>query len=576
MIISPDIKQLWQGFCAFYRFSPGRLTIIFALMFTQGVSAGVGLLLIIPLLQIVGLNTGASANSKVVVAAKNIFAWGGVSPTLINILIVYVGIIIIIATLRYQFSIMSTSVQQQYISHLRSHLYRRLLKSNWQFIAQQKLSDFAHCLSGQVQTIGYASQLMLSFAGQMVLMLVMIGISFLLSWQMTSLAALFGIGILLILFPFNRLAFSSGLDHLINFKSIFQMLTEQLSSLKMIKSFASETHYADKMELMSKALEDQQLRLTRLNGLSRWTNTVATAVAFCLFFYFALQVFTLPLTTILLLLVIFSRLLPQLSTLQNTWQQLVHRAPAFTDVNTLDLQCAAAREPATNGTATPLLTQAIHIENISYRHPGKNRAAISDLSVEIKKNQTVSVTGPSGAGKSTLADLIAGLLEPDSGRICCDETPLEGMVRIAWRNKVAYVTQEVFLFHDTIRANLNWVVSEKVSDEMLWDVLRQAAAEGFVKELPEGLQTVIGDQGVRLSGGERQRLALARALLTEPQLLILDEATSALDDENERKIQKALQQLHGKLTVLIIAHRETTIDHADQRIELPGYAVDQT
>ena len=179
----------------------------------------------------------------------------------------------------------------------------------------------------------------------------------------------------------------------------------------------------------------------------------------------------------------------------------------------------------------------------------------------------MALVGPSGAGKSTVADLIAGLLIPDKGKIYCDSILLEGDQRLAWRRGLAYITQEVFLFHDTVRSNLSWVQPE-ASEEELWAMLELAEAAEFVKRLPEGIDTVIGDRGVRLSGGERQRLALARALLSRPQLLILDEATSALDHENEQKIQQALQHMDGKLTIIIIAHRETSIQHVKQRIEL--------
>jgi ATP-binding cassette subfamily C protein len=144
-----------------------------------------------------------------------------------------------------------------------------------------------------------------------------------------------------------------------------------------------------------------------------------------------------------------------------------------------------------------------------------------------------------------------------------DGQPLQAQQIHSWRPNVAYVPQETFLFHDTVRANLLWT-RPQASDEELWQILRLAAADQFVAELPDSLDTVVGDRGVRLSGGERQRLALARALLRHPSLLLLDEATSALDNENEQRIQLALDELHGELSIVVIAHRLSTIRHADQ------------
>jgi ATP-binding cassette subfamily C protein len=170
--------------------------------------------------------------------------------------------------------------------------------------------------------------------------------------------------------------------------------------------------------------------------------------------------------------------------------------------------------------------------------------------------------GPSGGGKSTLADVIMGLLIPDSGEIVVDQTVLNDDNITAWRQGIAYVSQDIFMFHDTIRANLLWAKGD-ATDDQIRDALQQSAAD-FVYDLDEGIETVVGDGGVRLSGGERQRIALARAMLQNPKVLILDEATSALDVENEREIIDAIRNLHGKMTVIVIGHRLPTLEHADQ------------
>jgi len=167
-----------------------------------------------------------------------------------------------------------------------------------------------------------------------------------------------------------------------------------------------------------------------------------------------------------------------------------------------------------------------------------------------------------GAGKSTITDLVLGLQIPEGGSVLIDGVPLGEWKQNSFRERVGYVPQDPQLFHMSIRDNLLWS-DEQAAESALWEALRAANAEAFVRELPEGIDTVVGDRGVRLSGGQRQRIALARAVLRMPELLILDEATSALDTESERLIQQSIEQLAHKTTILVIAHRLSTVAKAD-------------
>ena len=570
-------RDQWQALkmavTAFFHFAPARLSLLFVLMLVQRVTAGVGLLLIIPLLQLVGFDTGSGMTGEFAGMIGRAFAALGLEMTLPLILVCYVALVSLVAGLNYLQSVMSVAVQQGYVCRIRHQLYDSLLHSRWQYFISQKMSDFIHGLVQQVSTLGMCANTMLSLSSRLILVLVYVGVSLLLSWQMTLLAAGCGVALLAILLPLNRVVLRSGHLQLGGGKQLMQMFTEQLASLKMIKSFGSESLYLGKMDQESLCMEQQVLRISRINALTQLVSMVGGVIAFSLCFYFALEWFSISLATLLLLLLIFSRLMPQLAAIQSAYQRLLHQLPAFEDVRQLMQACdAAAESKLAAGALPPQLEQRISLEHVSFRYEHGNRQVIDDISMEIRKNATVALTGPSGAGKSTLADLIAGLLLPDAGTIGCDEVVLEGDARMAWRRGVAYITQEVFLFHDTVRANLAWV-SPEVSEAELWQALEMAAAADFVRALPAGLDTLIGDRGIRLSGGERQRLALARALLSKPQLLILDEATSALDHENEQKIHQALLQLDGKLTMLIIAHRETTIAHVKQRIVL---GIDET
>lgn len=278
----------------------------------------------------------------------------------------------------------------------------------------------------------------------------------------------------------------------------------------------------------------------------------------------ALVVFHLPIGTLLLLILVFARILPMVSTLQQNWHVIIHQLPAYCDVSRLLTDCTEHQEMAAAGALT--FQKAITLHEVSFQYGEQGRPVIQQLSAKLPKNSTTVLVGPSGSGKSTLTDLIVGLLSPTHGHILIDDDILSASKALSWRKAVVYVTQEVFLFNASIRENLT-MFSPHQTDEALWGALRDAAAD-FVETLEEGLDTILGDRGVRLSGGERQRIALARALLMNPQLLILDESTNALDQDNLVKIQQVLKQLRGKITLIIISHQPELYEDVDQTIVL--------
>ena len=205
----------------------------------------------------------------------------------------------------------------------------------------------------------------------------------------------------------------------------------------------------------------------------------------------------------------------------------------------------------------------ISVKNITYRYPNTDKDVLSNVSIRIPKNKSVAFIGPSGAGKTTLADIILGILYQQNGTIEVDGTavPEDSM---AWKNKLGYIPQTIFLTDDTIRNNIAYGVERKDIDEKrIEEVVDEAQLKAFIETLPEGLDTVIGERGVRLSGGQRQRIGIARALYHDPEILVLDEATSALDTETETAVMEAIDSLSGKKTLIIIAHRLTTIENCD-------------
>ncbi len=219
------------------------------------------------------------------------------------------------------------------------------------------------------------------------------------------------------------------------------------------------------------------------------------------------------------------------------------------------------------------LKENIKIEKLSFRYPETERWILRNADLEIPKNKSIGLIGASGAGKTTLVDIILGLLEPQEGRILVDGNDIRKHMD-SWHKSIGYIPQSIYLLDDTIRANIAFgVEDEAVDEESLMAALREAQLEKFVETLPMGLDTQVGEQGMKLSGGQRQRIGIARALYRNPQVLILDEATSALDNETEQEVMAAIDELHGQRTMIVIAHRLTTIKNCDIVYEVGDSAV---
>ena len=243
------------------------------------------------------------------------------------------------------------------------------------------------------------------------------------------------------------------------------------------------------------------------------------------------------------------------------------------DVNGSVTGLTEAAQPELQSTK---LQDKIVLDHITYAYPNTEKNIFTDAHMEVKKGQSVGIMGPSGAGKSTIVDILLGLLHVQEGSITCDGVNIFDNYG-DWLSKIGYIPQSIYLIDESIRDNIAFGIdADRIDDKRIWDVLEEAQLKEFVKELPEGLDTTIGDRGVRISGGQRQRLGIARALYHDPEILVFDEATSALDSDTEKAVMDAINSFHGRKTMVIIAHRLNTIAKCDVIYKVDGEKIVET
>ncbi len=549
-----------------FGFAKKKTAVSFILALLLGLTQGVGLVMILPFLHTLGLTERAGGSGGFTGAVSGIFNTLGLPLNLYTVLGVYVLVVSFFGLLRRYRAVLDVEIQQEFVCFLRNRLYRALTYADWLFTAREKASAFTHGLIQDIPRIGQGTYFLLQFSSSAALVCFNIAVAFLLSFTLTGAALGFGVLMFYVLKPLSRAAFNTGKVSRKLKRVLMGEVFEHLTGMKTAKSFGVESHHIERVETVNREISREAVAFSRVRADTAMFYQISGVLFLAGFLALAVDVFHVPTGRLLLLGFIFTRLMPRFASIHQQYQGIQNMLPAFSAAQELYVRAREASEDMDTGNGGAMeLRHSVSFREVSFSYTG-GRRALDTVSFEIPAGEITAVMGPSGAGKSTLADLLLGLLRPEGGKILADGVEITAKNVYGWRYSIGYVPQDTFLFHDTIRANLLWA-RPGAGEEQLWESLEMAAAADFVRALPGGLDTVAGDRGVSLSGGERQRIALARALLRKPKLLLLDEATGALDAENEQRIMEAVQALEG-LTVVIISHRRSTEEWARHTIRL--------
>ncbi len=503
--------------------------------------------------------------------AKYIFSDGPVEA--LRLVVIIIVISYLLKSIAYYFSsILHGLVQQRVVEDLRNDLVAHFLGQPLSFFHARRSGDLISLTMNDVNRV--TSMLGNTFQQLMTSPLhigTLLALLFVINWRLTLFS--------LIVVPLAGLVITR-IGHSLRHKvvqaqaqlgAVTSRLAEILNGIKLIKAFTTEELEKKRFQREAHRFLQLMMRQIRMQSAALpLTEMMGVVTAAGLLWFGGLQVLKYKTATgedfVRFIVLLFTIYQPVRLLAQAHVQFQAGMAAAGRVLEQLE-QPSAIRDQE-GALELPPFSEEIRFENVSFQYPAGKIPAVKEINLTIRKGQVVALVGPSGAGKTTLVDLIPRFYDVTAGAIYIDGYDIRQVTRRSLRRQLGIVSQQTVLFNDTIRHNIAYGMEATL--EEVEEAARKANAHDFISALPQGYDTVVGEHGVTLSGGERQRLAIARALLKDPAILILDEATSALDTESERLVQAAIEQLMQNRTTLVIAHRLSTVLHADLIVVLSG------
>jgi subfamily B ATP-binding cassette protein MsbA len=543
-------------------FKPTYTGLIVVVGMATAALEGVGLSFILPIVELAQQpsNPGTDADG-VMLAFVRTYELLGIPYTIEYVILGVAAVMTVRYTLGFLNIWVREILRQDYVRYLQTQAFESALYAEVSYFDREGSDDILNAIVTQAVYGGRAIATGVQLLEKLFLATVFGAIAFVLAPQLTLLAALV-LGTLLVVFRYviepgyivgDRVAVAN--------ERIQRNVQAGTQGIREVKLFGITDEIFAKFSEALDTYVNASIKISRTEGALNQFYQLAAALVLFLLIYLALTVAALSLAALGLFLFTMFRLAPIISTLNNRAYTLEGHLPHLIRTQRFIDELERHREPADGDVMPPERVQRIEFDGVQFAY--EDEAVLCDLSFSIEHGEFVAFVGQSGAGKSTIASLLARMYEPEEGEIRVDSTPIDEFDLDAWRSQVAYVRQNHFVFNDTLRYNLT--LGKRDADSAELDrVCEIARVDEFFEDLPDGYDTILGEDGVQLSGGQRQRVAIARALLKDADILLLDEATSDLDSNLEDEIQHAIEKMDGEYTTIAIAHRLSTVKNADR------------
>lgn len=556
--MKPLLQAIWKS---------DRKTFLTILLWNIGVSvlSGVGIVMLIPLLNMLEIGDNRLPDWFMTLGY----------PLQVGLLLVgYVLLVTVKTLLSRSLNIRENTFIEETGMALRKKLYTVLSGASWESLTARKDADVVNLFTSQCGQVSYGIAEVIHFLASIVSAAVQLGIALMMSLPVTALVCVMGACMLAIFMPLRKKSREYGDEMIRLSREFYSELQNQLASVKEVRAYGVEREYAALFESISAAFKTARMKYVRQSSVPGVVYSLAAAVMIALMYLVCTLGLKVETDRLVVLVYVFARLWPVFSGFQGRIQSINSCVPAYEKL----IEAMREMQPETDVAETDedfSRWREIRFDNVHFAYRNSDEETLRGVSFSLERGEKLALLGRNGAGKTTAVNLLLGFLLPRSGAILVDGKPLESACIRAWRTQVGYVPQDPLILNASVRENLTRFHPNATEDELI-AALRKAMAWGFVSRLPDGLDTVLGDRGVRLSGGERQRIVLARVLLGRPSLIVLDEATSALDYESETAFHDAIASFGKDAAVVLIAHHGATIAMADSAVVLEkGSVVEQ-
>lgn len=550
------LRDIWM------RDRRGFLTIL-CLNILVSLTGGISIVMLVPMLGLLNVSEGAASALGRLAAPLLAMPYEG---QVIVLVAGYFLLIVLKALLSRTLSIQENRFLEDYSYDLREELYRKVSGARWEELAASRQTDTINLFTSQCSQVSSGVTQIIHLLSATVSSVIQLCIAVWLSLPVTVFVLICGAMFALVFRRLMKASKSYG-DEMIRLnRSLYSELFSQLRSVKEVRTYGVQKEHEALFSDISRSFRDARLRYVHLMAVPNMMYSIAAAGMIAVIFLVSVLVFRMDTARLMVLVYVFMRLWPVFSGFISRLNGIQTSVPAYEKLSAA-LSSLHAEEMTCECADLLPFEREIEFRDVSFAYQGSEERVLCGVSFRLRKGSVTALIGRSGAGKTTIADLLLGFLSPTGGEILIDGVPLTAQTLPRWRRSMAYVPQEPLILNASVRENLQRFHPRATEAEMV-DALKKAQAWTLVEALPQGLDTSLGDEGVRLSGGERQRIVLARVLLGKPRFIVMDEATSAMDYDSEAAVREAIGQLDEQVTVLIIAHRLATVRTASQAMVL--------